>query len=149
MRKGRIHTNAEVQRIISDIRTLMQQGKDDNEIREILGIEIRQYQRFTAAINKQNQKAWYSLVKNELATELIKMKASLEDSYQAALLLSKRSGLTTTDVLAALAAKDSARISVIQLLKEGTELLMKQQQQQQPKYHKIIGQNTIMMQPHP
>jgi deoxyxylulose-5-phosphate synthase len=133
-------------RIQKDISNLMQQGKSSQEIMDLLHIPLRSYRRYTAAINKQEKNAWYSLVKNELATELLRLKSSYEESFTKSRELANTSSVTT-DVLLALEAKDSAMLNIVRLLVEGTELLMKQQQHP-VKYHKV-GQNTIMMQPHP
>lgn len=130
-----------------DISQLMQQGKTSQEIMDLLGIPLRSYRRYTAAIHKQNQKAWYSLVRDELATELLKLRASLEESYHIALTLSKKPGLDTMDVLAALRAKDDSRLSQIQMLVEGLEWINKVEGQVQPKYHKV-GQSKMMQQQH-
>jgi hypothetical protein len=67
----------------------------------LLKIPLRSYRRYTSTINKQNQKAWYSLVKYELATELIKLRSSLEESYQTAKELCTKPGLDTQDIPAA------------------------------------------------
>lgn len=148
MKKGRKHTKAQVQRILTDIRALMQQNVPDSQIRYALGLELRQYQYFARRINLQNQKIWHDLVKDEVATELLRLRASLEDTYQTALALSKTPDLGTGDLLAVLRAKDTVRLDIVTLLCEGTELLSDMQQKQQPNYHKV-GQNKIMMQPHP
>lgn len=113
-----------------------------------LKIPLRTYRRYTASIHKQNQEIWYSLVRDELCTELLKLRSSLEDTYKIAKELCEKPDLGTGDTLEALQAKDSARLSVVQLLVEGTSYLAKVQGQQQPKYHKM-GQQNIMMQPHP
>ena len=109
----------------------------------------RQYQYFAKRINLQTQKIWYSLVKDELCTELLRLRNSLEESYSIALSLAKNPDGVVHDVLAALHAKDDARLSIIQLICQGTEMIINMQQQQQPKYHK--SQSNIMMQnqPHP
>jgi hypothetical protein len=88
-------------------------------------------------------------VKGELATELLRLRYSIESSYQSALKLLETPGLDTEDTLMILRAKDGMRSDIISLLCEGTKLLI-EEEQQQPKYHKI-GQSKIAMQqqPHP
>ena len=127
-KKGRVHTNSELQRIISDIRQLMEQGKTDNEIRGILGLEVRQYQRFVKSINLQNQKAWYFLVKNELATQLLALRNSLEETFTKSRELANIPGSSTTDVPRSIKLTEFSKDIHTGLLVEGTELLTKQQQ---------------------
>lgn len=126
----------------------MQQGKSSQEIMDLLHIPLRSYRRYTKSIFLQDKEIWYNAVKDEVCTELLNLRNSLEDTYVAALALSKIAGLDTTEVLAALRAKDDSRLSIVQLICEGTELLSNMQQQQQPKYHKV-AQSKLAMQPHP
>jgi hypothetical protein len=119
MRKGRKHTKAQVQRILEDIQALMQKNVPDSQIRYTLGLELRQYQYFAKRINLQNQEIWRDLVKYDLATELIRLRRSLEESYLTAKELCTKPGLDTQDILAALRAKDSVRLDIINLLYEG------------------------------
>ena len=119
MRKGRKHTKAQVQRILEDIQALMQKNVPDSQIRYTLGLELRQYQYFAKRINLQNQEIWRDLVKYDLATELIRLRRSLEENYLTAKELCTKPGLDTQDILAALRAKDSVRLDIINLLYEG------------------------------
>jgi hypothetical protein len=119
MRKGRKHTKAQVQRILEDMQALMQKNVPDSQIRYTLGLELRQYQYFAKRINLQNQEIWRDLVKYDLATELIRLRRSLEESYLTAKELCTKPGLDTQDILAALRAKDSVRLDIINLLYEG------------------------------
>ena len=148
---SRRRTKAEIQRIISDIRQLIQENVPADQIRHTLGLELRQYQRFAKTINQENQAIWRELVKGELAGEFLKLRSSLENSYQTTLTLLETPGLDTEDTLAALRAKDGMRLDICNLLYEGTALLTQQQQEQQlTKQRK--GQSSIMMQqlqPHP
>jgi hypothetical protein len=119
MRKGRKHTKAQVQRILEDIQALMQKNVPDSQIRYTLDLELRQYQYFAKRINLQNQELWRDLVKYDLATELIRLRRSLEESYLTAKELCTKPGLDTQDISAALRAKDSVRLDIINLLYEG------------------------------
>lgn len=140
------NSNNDIVRIEKDISQLMQQGKSSGEIMDILGIPLRTFRRYTAAIHKQNQIAWYSLVRDELATELLRLRASLEESYHIALAMAEDPECPNR--LEALQQKDDCRLSQVHLIVEGITYFAKVEGQQQPKYHKV-GQNKIMMQPHP
>jgi hypothetical protein len=107
---GRIHTNAEIAQILTDIRQLRDSNKSDNEIKALLGIELRQYQRLTKKICEQDQKVWFSITQGQLGTELLRMKQSLEDTYKIARQMSEDP--KCEDRLAALQSKDDARHSI-------------------------------------
>jgi hypothetical protein len=59
------------------------------------------------------------------------LRSSLEETFTKTRELANTLDLCTGDVLAALQAKDDARLSIVQLLCQGTELLSDMQQQQQ------------------
>ena len=118
---------------------MMQENVPDSQIRYTLGLRIRQYQRFARRINLENQAIWRELVKGELAGELLRLRSSIESSYQAALTLLETPGLDTEDTLMILRAKDGMRSDIISLLCEGTKLLI--EEEQQPKYHNKVGQS--------
>jgi hypothetical protein len=141
------NSRSNILRIQKDISNLMAEGKSSQEIMVLLHIPLRSYRRYTAAIHKQQSKEWNDLVKHEVATELLMLRSSLEETFTKSRELANTPGLCTTDVLAALNSQNSARLSIIQLLCQGTELLI-EQQQQKPKYHRI-GQSKLSMQPHP
>ena len=48
-------SDAKVQRMLSDIKSLTEEGKSDSEIRQLLGIEIRQFQRYQKRILEQEK----------------------------------------------------------------------------------------------
>jgi hypothetical protein len=104
------------ERIIKDIRSLRDSGKSDVEIREILGIELRTFQRYTKTIYEQDQQVWFSITQEQLATELLRMKKSLEDTYK----IAKEMALDPNceDRLAACQAANDFRLSIIHLLSE-------------------------------
>ena len=65
---NKVHpTNSQVQRIIKDIRILRDSNKSDIEIRALLGLELRTYQRYTKTIYEEDQKLWYDISSRELA----------------------------------------------------------------------------------
>jgi hypothetical protein len=129
---------------------MMQENVPDSQIRYTLNLGLRQYQYFARRIKKKNQKIWRELVKGELASELLRLRSSIENSYQTALSLLQTPGLDIQDTLAILRSKDSMRSDIINLLVEGTQLRLTEEENHQPKYHK--SQSKIMMQqlqPHP
>ena len=75
-------TNSEVESIKKDIRSLMNSGKSDIEIRETLGLELRTYQKYTHIIHLEDQKVLLSITQEQLGTELLRMKQSLEETYK-------------------------------------------------------------------
>lgn len=106
------------ERIIKDIRSLRDSGKSDIEIRELLGIELRTFQRYTKTIYEQDQEVWISITRNELASELLKLRSCLNDSYKIAKQLSEDTKLECEDRLSALQSMLDSRISMVQLLRD-------------------------------
>jgi hypothetical protein len=104
------------ERIIKDIRTLRDSGKADTEIRALLGIELRTYQRYTKRIHEEDQKVWYSITQEQMETELLRLKSSLEETYN----ITKQTALDPEceDRIEALHCKDDARLSIVHLLSE-------------------------------
>jgi len=126
--KAIIHpTNSEVQRIKKDIRSLRDSGKFDTEIREILGLELRTYQKYVRKIHEEDQIVWISLTQDQMAGELIRLKDSLEDSYRTALAMSKDESSDIGDRLEALDLKDQRRLDIVKLLGEAPDMLRKVQ----------------------
>ncbi|HEY7109803.1 MAG TPA: hypothetical protein VH415_10265 [Nitrososphaeraceae archaeon] len=72
---------SEVKRVLSDIRSLKQQNKSDKEIRDILDLKIRMYQRYVKRIHELDQDIWRKITSTQLETELLRLKQSLEDTY--------------------------------------------------------------------
>ena len=109
-------TNSEVDRIKKDIRSLRDSGKSDIEIRETLGLELRNYQKYTKSIHEEDKQVWYDLASQELSSQLLSMKQSLEETYKIArdMALDPK----CEDRLSALQSKDDARLSIIHLLSE-------------------------------
>ena len=56
------------QRIIKDIRSLRNSGKSDIEIRQLLGIELRTFQRYNKTIYEQDQQVWFSITQEQLGS---------------------------------------------------------------------------------
>ena len=109
-------TNSEVQRIKKDIRSLRDSGRSDIEIGETLGLDLRTYQKYTHIIHLEDQQVWLSITQEQMGTELLRMKQSLEETYK----IAKQMALDPEyeDRLSALQAKDDARLSIVHLLSE-------------------------------
>lgn len=60
-----------MQLTLSDIRRLKNEDRNDSEVREILDIPIRTYQRYIQKYNLENKAIWYSLVRDEMESELL------------------------------------------------------------------------------
>lgn len=112
-------TNSQVQRIEKDIRSLRDSGKSDIEIRGMLGIELRTYQRYMHKIHLEDQLVWLSVAQEQLGSQLLRMKQSLEETYD----ISRKMALDPKyeDKIEALHCKDDARLSIIHLLSEYPE----------------------------
>ncbi len=122
-----------VLRIEKDIRTLRDSNKTDVEIRALLGLELRTYQNYLKKIHEEDQAIWYSITSNEMATELLRLKACLEDTYLKAKQLSENEKDVGT-ILEGLDAKDNARVNIVMLLIEGPHLIEKVQGTTLPPY---------------
>ena len=59
-------TNSQVDRVISDMRQLRAQNKTDNEIRALLVLELRTYQRYTKQIHEEDKAIWFGITKIEM-----------------------------------------------------------------------------------
>ena len=81
------------ERIIKDIRSLRDSGKSDNEIRELLKIELRTFQRLTKAIYEQDQQVWLSITQEQYCSELLRLLLCINYAYNIAKQLSEDSEL--------------------------------------------------------
>ena len=104
------------ERIIKDIRSLRDSGKSDEEIRNLLGIELRTFQRYTKTIYEEDQTLWLSITQEQYSTELLKLHSCLNYSYNIAKQLSEDSKLPCQDRLAAIQSMLDSRLSLVQLL---------------------------------
>ena len=118
-------TNSEVERIKKDIRALRDVGKSDTQIRETLGLELRTYQKYTHNIHLEDQKVWYSITQEQMGTELLRMKQSLEETYKIA--KDMANDPRCEDRLAALQSMNDFRLSIIHLLSEYPDFIRKVQ----------------------
>ena len=116
-------TNSEVERIKKDIRSLMNSGKSDIEIRETLGLELRTYQKYTHIIHLEDQKVWLSITQEQLGSELLRLKQSLEETYRMSLAMAKDPEYE--DRLGALASMNDSRLSIVHLLVEYPDFIRK------------------------
>ena len=109
MKKRQLTTKKKppTERIIKDIRSLRDSGKSDEEIRNLLGIELRTYQRYTKTIYEEDQNLWLSITQEQYSTELLKLRSCLN---------SEDSKLPCQDRLAPLQSMLDARLSLVQLL---------------------------------
>jgi hypothetical protein len=133
-------TNSEVQRIKKDIRSLRDIGKSDIEIRETLGLELRNYQKYTKMLHLEDQQVWLSITQEQLGSELLRLKQSLEHTYNTALAMAQDPEYE--DRLSALQAKDDARLNVIKLLSEYKEF-KRQTQIQTEEEEQVQPQGTL------
>jgi len=112
-----------VLRTENDIRALRAQGKTNDEVMAILKIPMRSYRRYCSAINKKDKQIWYSLVRDEVESQFLMLKNSLEHTYHRARELSEKDDYDS--ILEALETANSARVSIIQLLVEGPQMIEK------------------------
>ena len=116
-------TNSEVQRIKKDIRSLRDSGKSDIEIRETLGLELRTYQKYTQILHLEDQQVWLSITQEQLGTELLRLKNTLEETYRISLAMAKDPEYE--DRLGALASMNDARLNIVKLLVEYPDFIRK------------------------
>ena len=65
--------------------------------------------------------AWFSITQEQLGSELLRLKSSLEETYRISLAMAKDPEYE--DRLSALQAKDDARINIVKLLREVPEII--------------------------
>ena len=106
------------ERIIKDIRTLRDNGKSDEEIRNLLGIELRTYQRYTKTIHEEDKQVWYDIASQELESELLKLRTCLNNNYKIAIKLAEDETAKIGERLEACQAASDARLSLVQILRE-------------------------------
>ena len=142
---SRKRTNANIDRIRTQIKKFVYEGIPDKEIIDTLAIPRRTFYTYKKKIIEQDKALSREI--SYLEMELVGLRNSLEYLYQTAMELSKQEDYN--DRIGAAQAATDARLSQVPLLTEGPELIV-DMQQQQVKYHKV-GQSKIMMQaqPHP
>ena len=112
-----------VLRIEKDIRALLEQRKSSQEIMDILSIPERTFRRYCSRIYHEDQKIFLSVTKEQLSSELLRLRSSLEETYK----ISKDMALDPKceNRLAALASMNDARLSIVHLLSEYAEFKRK------------------------
>ena len=121
MKKRQLTTSKKkppTERIIKDIRSLREQNKPDSEIREMLGIELRTYQRYTKTIYEEDKQIWHDIASQELESELLKLRTCLNNSYNIAKKMSEDENAEIGERLEACQAAADFRISQVQILRE-------------------------------
>ena len=137
-------TNSEVERIKKDIRSLRDSGKSDIEIRETLGLELRNYQKYTHILHLEEQKVWLSITQEQLSGQLLRLKQSLEHTYTTALKMAEDPECKHEDKIEALHCKDDARLSIVQMLQQYSEFKRQAQTQtQQEEQNNTITESTL------
>jgi hypothetical protein len=116
-------SNSEVKRVLTDIRSLKEQNKNDKEIRDILGLKVRMYQRYVKRVHELDQEIWRKITYTQLESELLKLKQSFEDTYIITKRISESDDKPTQEILEALNAKDNARLNIVRLLVDGPPLV--------------------------
>jgi hypothetical protein len=118
-------TNSQVQRIKKDIRTLRDSGKSDIEIRETLGLELRTYQKYNHIIHLEDQKVWLSITQQQLASELLRLRSSLEETFKISKKMAEDPNLECGDKIEALNCMNDSRLNIIKLLVEYPDFVRK------------------------
>ena len=121
MKKRQLTTSKKkppTERIIKDIRNLRDSGKSDNDIRALLGIELRTYQRYTKTIYEEDKQVWYDIASQELESELLKLRTCLNNSYNIAKKMSEDETADISERLEACQAANNCRLSLVQILRE-------------------------------
>ena len=114
-------TKEQLDRILDDIKRL-RNDKTEQEIMGLLAIEYRTFRRYMEIINKQDKEAWLNITRTQLEPELLKLKSSLEHTYNKAL-EEVDNATNTQDRLLALETKDDARLNIVHLITEGPDYI--------------------------
>ena len=115
--KVKVHpTNSQVERIKKDIRALRDSGKSDIEIRETLGLELRTYQKYIHILHLEDQKVWLSITQEQLGSELLRLKSSLESTFLTARAMAQDP--ECKERIEALNCMNDSRLNIIKLLVE-------------------------------
>ena len=122
-------------RIEQDIRALRAQNKTHDEVMAILKIPLRSYRRYCSSIAKQDREIWHSIVEEQLSSELLHLKSSLEETYRVSLEMALDP--ECKDKIEALHCKDDARLSIVQLLQQYSEFKRQIQMQQEEDSNEI------------
>ncbi len=112
-------TNTDIQRLQNDIRQLLEQNKSDSEVMALLGLESRTYQRYVKRIHEEDKAVWYSITREELESQFLKLKQSFEETYTIARNYAMKPDIKCEDMLSALREKDMARMNVITSIIQG------------------------------
>lgn len=113
---GNKRPKIDVLRIEQDIRALMREDKSSNEIMSTLKIPERTFRDYTARIYKQDRETWLNITKEELSTELLKLRSSLSDTYRYCLSKLNDKDIPSSELLDWLEAKDTARLNLVKIL---------------------------------
>jgi hypothetical protein len=131
-------------RILDEIRKYkMDGGKTDEDIRYILGISERSWYRYNRIFNNECKQIWYQLTRDHLQLELLKLRLSLEDTFQKAKLLSEKGNISASDRLDALNTMNEARLDIIRLLRDGPDYI-REEQDVQEKQQKLNIEYTAL-----
>lgn len=82
----------------------------------ILKIPERTFRRYTSIIYKQDREVWLSITRNELSSDLLRLRSSLADTYRYCMDKLKDSSIPSSELLDWLEAKNNARIDLVQIL---------------------------------
>lgn len=120
------YTKSKTLRITEDIRKFRKDpyNWNDKEIQHELGLTDRMWRRYNRMVNQQDKKIWYELTKDQLESELLKLKVSYEETYQVAKQGVKDSK-TIEEKLLASETKDNARLDIIRLMVDGPDYTKK------------------------
>jgi hypothetical protein len=86
------------------------------EIRDTLCLELRTYQKYMHILHLEDQKVWLSITQEQLGSELLRLKSSLEETYKISREMANDPKYE--DRIAALNCMNDARLSIVQLLRD-------------------------------
>ena len=82
-------------------------------------LSLRTYQRYNKKINEEDKQIWYSITKDQVGTELSRLKESLEHTYQVAKELSDKEYDKRLDAL----ERNESRLNIVRLLIYGPKFV--------------------------
>jgi hypothetical protein len=107
-----------IERIIADIRALRDSNKSENEIRQLLEIPLRTFQRYAKQIHEEDKQVWYDITSQELESALLRMRSSLEETYKISKNIAENESAAVDERLEALNCMNDSRLNIVKLLLE-------------------------------
>jgi hypothetical protein len=120
--RGNKKSSSDMLALQTRIRNLLR-NYSDREIMKLLGIPRSTFYRYKDTICKQEKEILYELTKDEIYTQLLLTKESLEKSFCIAMTIAQNEKSKTLDRLKACEFANNIRLTVVRLLVEGPRII--------------------------